>query len=295
MWTAFTTNHNFVKAHNARVAKQASGPRVVLSMNGPHAGMSHQEFLARRRGVSLDNGVRPRKSKRFAMETSEITEEMQASIPASFDWRQKGKVTPVQEQLACGACWAFTATAVLESAYAIKKGISPIKLSEQHMLDCAGRTLGCSDGKIINAWFWVMINRGMAKASAYSPYIARKGECTKVPDSAKSGQMTQFKELRPNENEIKYFVATDSPVAIVVDISNQAWQLYQSGVISQKECNTGLFYPHAVTIVGYTTVQDTPVWIIKNSWGTKWGMKGYGYLERTACKASDYPRAVVIA
>lgn len=33
---------------------------------------------------------------------------------------------------------------------------------------------------------------------------------------------------------------------------------------------------HGVMLVGYTPTY----WIIKNSWGTKWGLDGYAYISR---------------
>ncbi len=33
---------------------------------------------------------------------------------------------------------------------------------------------------------------------------------------------------------------------------------------------------HNVLLVGYTETE----WIIKNSWGTGWGLNGYGYISR---------------
>ncbi len=41
---------------------------------------------------------------------------MDIMLPASFDWRGYGKVTPVKDQDGCGTCWIFSTLAVLESA-----------------------------------------------------------------------------------------------------------------------------------------------------------------------------------
>jgi len=51
--------------------------------------------------------------------------------------------------------------------------------------------------------------------------------------------------------------------------------MYSSGIFDEKNCGTSL--DHGVLIAGYGVDNTTNqlYWLVKNSWGTSWGMEGY--------------------
>lgn len=58
------------------------------------------------------------------------------------------------------------------------------------------------------------------------------------------------------------------PTSVAVDASD--WGYYRSGVF--RCTSSQVTINHAVLLIGYDLNQN---WIIKNSWGTGWGDKGY--------------------
>jgi len=68
-----------------------------------------------------------------------------SSSDTAFDWRTWGVVNPIQDQGACGSCWAFSSTANAESNYAIATG-KLFKYSEQYLTSCDSSQYGCGGG-----------------------------------------------------------------------------------------------------------------------------------------------------
>ena len=88
-------------------------------------------------------------------------------------------------------------------------------------------------------------------------------------------------EIRPGFYKYKvYFNIWKKHKAVGIHANLQSFQFYSNGIYNDPSC-TSANINHAVTVVGYGTLgpgQD--YYIIKNSWGTSWGMKGYGYIAR---------------
>ena len=71
------------------------------------------------------------------------------------------------------------------------------------------------------------------------------------------------------------------PVSVTIDASETVFHNYSSGVISDAGCGSSL--DHAVTAVGYGNDAETGLdyYLIRNSWGSGWGDKGYVKFART--------------
>ena len=72
-----------------------------------------------------------KKSPTMAPATTKKTLSRSSQLPESVDWRDKGAISPVKDQQACGSCWAFAATAMIESYAQINTNELPILSAQQ--------------------------------------------------------------------------------------------------------------------------------------------------------------------
>ena len=80
-----------------------------------------------------------------------------------------------------------------------------------------------------------------------------------------------------------------SPLSICVNAG--AWNDYTGGVMSAQACGpSGAQYQdHCVMATGFNATAPTPYWIVRNSWSSTWGERGYIYLEmkKNTCGLAD--------
>jgi len=223
----------------------------------------------------------------------------QGSIPAvvdnspapegmTFDWNQKGVVTPVYNQQQCGSCWAFSATETIESYCALAgKGLQ--QLSMQQIVSCDNTADGCNGGWTYAAYEYVEKAGGIETYQEY-PYSAESGSCQydNRPDVDISGWSYVTES---DENVMLNWVSKNGPVSVCV--AAEAWQGYEAGeVMTASECSGGV--DHCVQVTGYGTENGESVWNVRNSWGAGWGNQGYIWVQRgaNACQIAGTVTAV---
>jgi len=186
----------------------------------------------------------------------------------------------VRNQGSCGSCWAFTTMSVIEGQIAISKTIDLTGwLSTQQLVDCDSSNNGCDGG-----WFEGAIDYFKDNGPTYDSdylYEAEQKACRYVADKALPYRVKKFKSAT-NANRVYNFLKK-GPVAVAID-ANDDFMNYSSG-IWDAECSTEV--NHAVTLVGYGVEGKVGYWIIRNSWGEDWGLKGHIWVKENASNSNS--------
>jgi KDEL-tailed cysteine endopeptidase len=165
-------------------------------------------------------------------------------------------------------------------------------LSQQELVSCAREAWlglgGCHGGNLEKAFTW-MTTKGDASTKAY-PYVSGNGNqptciTSKISGNLglKPGVVSGYYSVPVGETNLKVAVAKQ-PTAICIHAADL--QHYSGGILggTSATCNTETC-DHTMLLVGYGTQSGKKYWLIKNSWGSWWGEKGYMRLERTETNA----------
>jgi len=259
-YNIFKSNMNFVDAHN-------KGTHTFEVGMNKFADLTSEEFAAIYLGTRYT-----------APKVTNTPTVSQVNAPASVDWRTKGAVTKIKDQGQCGSCWAFSTTGSTEGCHFLSK-MKLVSVSEQNLMDCstAQGNQGCDGGLMTQAMDYIISNKGIDTEASY-PYTAEDGTCT-FQSSNVGATLTSYVNVNQgDENDLMAKVVM-APTSVAIDASQSSFQLYTSGVYYEPSCSSTQL-DHGVLAVGYGTSSGSDYWIVKNSWGTSWGMSGYIWMSR---------------
>lgn len=225
-------------------------------------------------------------------------------------------MNPVKDQGACthgGYAWAAVSLIEANFAHSWAYGVfksgeswdwsSSVKssnnyaliFSEQQVIDCTAKAIKAKDGKSYTNAKCVSGNVGAALAyfTRYD-FSSTMTSTTQGNGAAALTLSTKYANVGSTVQNCKYKHTTstylhlnnDKVMAAGTTVANFKASLgtymyatnikscadfksYKGGIFSKIDCAT---VDHAVHIVGF----DANSWIVKNSWGTTWGVKGFG-------------------
>lgn len=214
------------------------------------------------------------------------------NLPARFDLREWGWLTPVKNQGEMGACWTFGTIAALESALLKTTGIT-YDLSENNVQDNMLKfsKYGSKDvtegsreeeGLIyLLSWSGVIPTKydTFDELGKISPLIATN-ESFHIQDAIMINPRSNSRDNDGIKRAIMKYGAVATSYAHDFDCYNEkTYSYYQDETMTTD---------HVIAIVGWddnypaSNFKETPpgngAFIIKNSWGTGFGDKGYMYI-----------------
>jgi cathepsin L len=199
----------------------------------------------------------------------------QKVLSATTEVNWLDSVGPVATQAdGCWSDWALVAIGAAESAWKISGKPLPC-LSMQNLLDCVTTCSGCKGGNVLLAYEWVLKHQGgyFAEESAYQAHTPGCHWSSVHDPKVRIRWTTQVFE--GDEEDLAHVVSTLGPAAAAIDASRPSFLHYKEGVYDEPDCSP-LALNHAVLVVGYSA----SYWILRNSWGEGWGIRGYMHLAK---------------
>jgi len=140
--------------------------------------------------------------------------------------------------------------------------------------------VGCSGGLMDNAFSYVISNGGIDSESSYPFEESGPNRCNYNAASC-AGTITGYQDVQQGSESALQTAVANGPVSVGINAGLQSFQMYSSGVYDDPACaGSESDLDHGVLAVGYGVDGYNEFWLVKNQWGTDWGMDGYIEMSR---------------
>ena len=193
-----------------------------------------------------------------------------AGAGGAVDWRNRFGwpwIAKIKEQGPCESCWVFSAVGLVEAMTRIEHAVWSLR-SEGDVHDGLGRQCGDTGWPTI-ALDWMKTN-GVADPACW-PYETSNEPYHPTPDRpGRTVKLGDYVTLS-NVADQKAWIDNVGPLSACFTVYNDFFG-YSSGVYEANPA-TGVAGGHCIVIVGYDDTKQA--WLVRNSWGSGWGMSGY--------------------
>jgi len=204
----------------------------------------------------------------------------QRNSDITFDYRRD--CSPIRDQQNCGSCYTFGSVGAIECRLNMLYD-KKFDLSEQQVVSCSQSygNNGCNGGISYNVYEYILKNK-LGYEEDFN-YCACNQQCKEIPKYVK---ISSYKSTYGNILES----IANGPIDVAIDVVS-SFSLYSSGYYYETNCNTDPnLLNHEMVAVGYGYDENKNLfYIIRNSWGTDWGMDGYAYVYAGICGIDSDP------
>jgi len=201
-----------------------------------------------------------------------------ATVPPAVDLRPG--CPPVYDQGQLGSCTANAIAAAIQYEQIRQKEPKPfapsrlfIYYNERVMEHTVGQDAGAQIRDGIKS-----VNHVGACPETDWPYVianfAQKPPARAFKD-APLGKAVTYQRVVQTLDQMRGCLAAGSPIVLGISVyeSFESQQVAASGVVPMPATSEKLLGGHAILAVGYNDAEQR--FVMRNSWGTSWGMQGY--------------------
>lgn len=124
-----------------------------------------------------------------------------------------------------------------------------LKFSEQQLVDCDKRDLGCNGGEKVWGMEYYKTHKEMNEAEY--PYTATDGHCQYSSAGPWAYYTKEAVEVTKDDLSQMYAALALKPISVSICASSDAFHQYSTGIFNDPTC--GDVHNHATNVVGYGT------------------------------------------